>query len=102
MKIIYTPQARNDLREIRDYISHELRNPTAAKNVTDKVLKSIHLLADQPLLGVSVSEKTGRNTDFRCLFSGNYGVFYLPNDENIEIIRILDLRTDYMRMIFGN
>ena len=102
MRITYTPQARTDLREIRDYISQTLRNPTAAKNVTDKVIKSIHLLADQPMLGVSVEEKTGRSTAYRCLFSGNYGVFYIPGTDAIQVIRILDLRTDYMRTIFGN
>lgn len=102
MRITYTPQARTDLREIRDYISQTLRNPTAAKSVTDKVIKSVHLLSDQPMLGVSVAEKTGRATDYRCLLTGNYGVFYIPGTDAIRVIRILDLRTDYMRTIFGN
>ena len=34
MKIIYTPQAREDLREIKEYISSVLENPGAGKNVT--------------------------------------------------------------------
>lgn len=102
MKIVYSPQAREDLREIRDYIAHILKNPLAAKNITDKIIKSIHLLSDQPHLGIDVAEKTGRATDYRCLFSGNYGVFYIPRNEIIEVIRILDLRTDYMRTIFSD
>ena len=102
MKIVYSPQARDDLREIRDYIAHILKNPLAAKNITDKIIKSIHLLSDQPHLGIDVAEKTGRSTDYRCLFSGNYGVFYIPDNDKIEVIRILDLRTDYMRTIFSN
>ena len=34
MKIIYTPQAREDLREIKEYISSVLENPGAGKNIT--------------------------------------------------------------------
>ncbi len=102
MKIVYSPQAREDLREIRDYIAHILKNPLAAKNITDKIIKSTHLLSDQPHLGIDVAEKTGRATDYRCLFSSNYGVFYIPRNDIIEVIRILDLRTDYMRTIFSN
>lgn len=101
MKIVYSPQAREDLREIRDYITQVLKNPSAAKNVTDKIIKSTHLLSEQPHLGIDVAEKTGRATDYRCLFSGNYGVFYIPRNDITEVIRILDLRTDYMRTIFS-
>lgn len=99
MKLVYTPQSRQDLREIRDYIADDLKNPAAAKNITEKILKTAHLLSDQPYLGVSLNEKTGRDTDYRCLFSGNYGIFYLVSENRICIIRILDLRTDYMRII---
>ena len=33
MKLRYSPQAIWDLEEIRDYISFELQNPEAAKNI---------------------------------------------------------------------
>ena len=102
MKIIYSPQDRDDLRETPDSITQVLKYLSAAKNVTDKIIKSTHLLSDQPHLGIDVAEKTGRATDYRCLFSGNYGVFYIPDNDKIEVIRILDLRTDYMRTIFSN
>ena len=32
MNLRYTPQAILDLEQIRDYISHSLQNPDAAKN----------------------------------------------------------------------
>ena len=101
MKIIYTPQAREDLREIKEYISSVLKNPNAGKNVTSKILKTAHILAELPNSGFSMEEKTGRETNYRCLISGNYGIFYLISGNRIQIIRILDLRTDYMRIIFS-
>lgn len=99
MKIVYTPAAREDLREIKSYITNELKNPIAANNVTKKIINNIHTLSDFPQLGISVQEKTGRETDARCLISGNYGVIY-SCDNDVKIIRILDLRTDYMHLIF--
>lgn len=101
MKIVYTPQAREDLREIKHYISHNLQNPVAAKNVTDGIIKSIHRLSFMQNLGIELSEKIGRETDYRCLFSGNYGIFYIVSDNAVRIYRILDLRTDYMRVILS-
>lgn len=102
MKIVYTPQAKADLKEIRDYIKTVLQNPTAAQNITTKVIRNIHLLSAQPYIGISLSEKTGRDTEYRCLISGNYGVFYLVKENHIQIIRILDLRTDYMKSVFAD
>ncbi len=101
MKLYYAPQARNDLIEIREYISQHLQNPIAAKNVTSKILKTAGLLGGQPRLGFSVAEKTGRETDTLCMFSGNYGIFYKVTDQGILVLRILDARTDYMRFVFA-
>ena len=100
MKLSYTPQARADLREIQGYIADHLQNPTAAKHITTMVLKSAGRLTGFPRLGFSVSEKTGRETEARCLFRGNYGIFYLVNKEDILVLRILDVRTDYMKYVF--
>ena len=35
-KVIYSPAAKDDLRDIARYIIYELRNPQAAKNITGK------------------------------------------------------------------
>ena len=101
MKIYYSPQARLDLSEINDYISKSLQNPIAANNIIGKITKTAELLSEQSQLGFSVAEKTGRDTDIRCILSGNYGVFYQVLASEILIVRILDVRTDYLRFIFN-
>lgn len=102
MRIVYSPQARADLQEVRQYIAENLQNPQAAQKLTDRIVRSAHLLAQQPNLGIGLREKVNRDTDYRCLICGNYGVFYLPfEDEEIRIVRILDLRTDYMCILFA-
>ncbi|MGN1418887.1 MAG: type II toxin-antitoxin system RelE/ParE family toxin [Acutalibacteraceae bacterium] len=101
MKIIFSKQAREDLREINQYISDVLQNPIAAKNVIQRILKSCNRLSQQPNMGVSLQAKIGRKSDYRCLFCENYIAFYLVDDETIRINRILDGRTEYMKIIFS-
>ena len=102
MKIYYSSQARADLREICDYIEFKLYNPTASHHIAEQIIKSSHTLIEHPMLGISLNAKTGRETDYRCLVSGNYGIIYRADadSDTVIIIRILDLRTDYMKAIF--
>ena len=102
MIIKYTPQAQSDLQEIRDYISDVLKNPTAAKNVTGKIIRSCHLLSGQPHMGMSLQSKTGRDTPYRFLVCDNHIAIYEIEADCVCILRILDGRTDYMRIVFSN
>lgn len=101
MKIVYTPRARQDLREIRDYISNDLKNPIAANNVISQILSVAHQLERFPESGMLLSEKTGRETDYRCLSVSNYIIPYRIEGKAVKIIRILDARTDYIRLLWN-
>ena len=100
MKLIYSPQARDDLREIKTYIRDTLLNPTAAENVTQKILKSCALLKDNPKLGAELSGKVNRETDMRYLVIHQYIAFYRIDNDVIRVIRIRDARTNYLHIIF--
>ena len=90
MKLIYSPQARTDLREIKTYIRDTLMNPTAAENVTHNILKSCALLKDNPKLGAALSGKIGKETDIRYLIINHHIAFYRIDNEAIRVIRIRD------------
>ena len=100
MTLVYSPQARADLRDIKTYIRDALSNPIAAENVTRKILKSCALLKDNPKLGALLSGKTGKDTDMRYLIIGQYIAFYKTDDKAVRIIRIKNARTNYMHIIF--
>ena len=100
MKISYTPAAPADLREINTYISEELKNPIAAKNIVSKIIGNISNLSPFPEMGFSLSERIDRETEYRCLICENHIVFYLVKPSGVIIERILDARTDYMQIIF--
>ena len=100
MKLIYSPLARVDLREIKAYIRDNLQNPTAAENVTQRILKGCALLKDNPKLGAELSGKIDRDTDMRYLVINQHIAFYKIDTDIIRVIRIRDARTNYMHIIF--
>ena len=99
MKLRYAPEALNDLAEIKQYIKEELGSPIAAGKIISGILASCSLLKSQPRLGMELSKRIGRETDYRYLISGNYIVFYRIENKNISVYRIIDARTDYIRTI---
>lgn len=100
MTILYTPEARKDLINARQYIIENFFDETAAKNLTKKIVEKVALLAENPEMGVPLQSRVNRSTDFQLLVIDKHIAFYRVLEDNIYIIRILDTRTDYMREIF--
>ena len=48
MKVVYTFRARQDLRDIYDYIAFTLLAPDAAKNTTERILEAARGLQSMP------------------------------------------------------
>lgn len=100
MKIKYTPAAIADLQEIKNYISKVLHNPKAAGRIVKRIMDHCGNLKELPKLGMSLSAKTGQETDLRYLICDQYLAIYRVEEDMILIARILDGRTDYMRVLF--
>ena len=98
MNLRYTPQAMLDLQEIDDYISVKLQNPDAARRIIQSIARDAARLKDNPYLGFDLSKKTGRDLKGRGLVSGKYLLIY-DIDDSISILRVLETRVDYLRMI---
>lgn len=102
MTIKYRPAAIADLRRTVDYLSLELKNPKAASRLKTKILHNISHLKKHPNLGGKLSEKVeGYETEMRFLVVESQLVFYKVEDSTVEIVRILDGRTDYLARIFS-
>ena len=102
MRIQYCPAAIADLERACDYLRQALHNPDAADTLSARVLRSISLLRDNPYMGASLSAKYDElQTEVRYLIVSKQLVFYEVLDDRIEIIRILDGRTDYLAQLFG-
>jgi len=101
IKLLYTPQALNDLHEIRSYINEELLNPSASVNVLARITNKIRSLAEFPLMGSALSSIADVVTDYRYLVCGHYTAFYRYDSDAVYIIRILYGRRDFMKILFG-
>ncbi|MBU9713629.1 type II toxin-antitoxin system RelE/ParE family toxin [Evansella tamaricis] len=100
-KLRINPVAKNDLYDIKEYITKELDNPTAAINVVSKIIEDYEKLKEFPLFGLKLSSKIDVKTNYRYLISGNYIVFYKIDDEYVSIFRILYSRRDYVKLLMG-
>ena len=99
MKLRFTPEALNDLTEIKQYIAKDLGSPLAAGKIISGILASCSLLKNQPGLGMELSKRIGRETDYRYLISGKCIVFYRIEGNSVSVYRVIDSRTDYIRTI---
>ena len=99
MKLVIAPAAKEDLKEIKEYISVKLCNPTAAVNVVKKIIKDYKMLPDTPEIGIPLNRKIDVKTPFRFIISGNYLVFYQINHDTVEVHRVLYKGRDYFSIL---
>ncbi len=101
MKIVYRPAAIEDIKSTADYIEKELKNPQAAQRLKEKILYSVSLLKDNPNMGNSLSSKyEAVKNDYQYIIVNKQIVFYQTDNDTIEIVRVLDGRTDYLTHLF--
>ena len=99
--ILYTPEASDDLAEIKDYIAKQLENPGAALNTVQKITKRIRKLEQFPELGTRLSTKINIATDCRFLVCAYYIAFYRIDGNDVFVIRVLYGRRDYVKILFS-
>lgn len=99
MKLLISPAALQDLKDIKQYISVDLCSPSAAERTIRKIISAYSNLLNQPFMGAQLSAKINIDSQFRYLVSGNYLIFYQVNHD-IEIHRIIYGRRDYIKILF--
>ncbi len=100
-KLRLTPEAVNDLMQIKAYISDKLRNPIAAENTIRRITSSLRLLTQYAEAGASVESATGYKTELRFLVCGVYIVIYRVDGDTVSVARVFNGRQDYLRLLFG-
>ena len=101
-KVEVSPQAAEDLLEIKNYIKNELLNPIAAHNTVEKIVEAYEDLADYPEAGISVDRYVSFPTDYKFVLANNYSVFYRIDGDCVKIIRIMYSKRDFVRILFGD
>lgn len=101
-RVVVSPLAKNDLQDIRKYISSELENPLAAEKTLAQIIRRISELESFSNIGASLSSITKIETDYRYLVSGSYIIFYRSKEKTVYVDRILFGKRDYLSILFGD
>ena len=89
--VVYTSEARQDLRDIYEYIAYELLEPDTAAGQTNRIMKAARSLEQMPMRHRLYEEEPWHSQGLRFLPVDNYLIFYLPDETNniVNIIRIM-------------
>ena len=99
-KVTLSKEAQRDIIAIRNYIRDELCNPSAAKHIIACLKKSIQSLEKFSGRGRPLDALLSVHTEYRYLVCENYCIFYLEDNEQVIIVRILHQRQDSLRALF--
>ena len=101
MKVEYTFRARQDLRELYEYIAYTLQSPIAARGTADRIMETVRSLASMPKRNPLYKDEPWRSRGVRFVPVKNYLVFYMVNDEEeiVSVARILYGGRDISRQL---
>lgn len=92
-KVVYTQEAEQDLINIYNYISLELKVPVTARKQADRIMDFIRSLEKIPLRHKLYPDEPWYSRELRFCPVDNYLIFYLV-DETKKIVTII-------RIMFG-
>lgn len=92
--------AHNDMEELKAYLLREFGERTAGK-VLGEVYDDMGKLSAFPEMGKDILAEYGIASDYLCLVTHKNYVFYRIEDNFVRIIRVLDERRDFLRVLFG-
>lgn len=101
MKIVYTLQAQQDLKNIYEYISYSLLAPDTARSMYQKIIQSARSLESMPERNPLYKEEPWHSQGVRFLPVKNYLLFYVVNKQTstVSISRILYGGMDVSRQL---
>lgn len=85
-----SPQARADIKRIWRYVTREASD-TVADRLLDRIAAAAGMLAEYPYSGTARPEL---QPGLRSRPVGNYVIFYRPQADGIEVVRVLHGRQD--------
>ncbi|MDE5667848.1 MAG: type II toxin-antitoxin system RelE/ParE family toxin [Clostridia bacterium] len=100
-KYYFTQKAVNDIEDMLNYISVELCNPTAAKELNSEIFKNIEELSNFPDMGLLVENEYLADKSVRRILVNNYTIFYKVFDEEgkIYILRIVYAKRNFNEIL---
>ena len=95
-----TPQAAEDLLEIKNYIENELQNPIAAHNTVLNIVETYENLSTLAEAGIPVERYVPFPTGYKFVLANNNSIFYRIDGDIVRVIRIMYSKRDFARILF--
>ena len=83
--IIYSPEARDDLKDIYSYIAFDLLVPGIAKGQINRIRKTIRSLDFMPSRFSIVDWEPWKSMGMHKILVDNFVVFYTVDDNQMEV-----------------
>lgn len=100
MEISYSPEALDDLLYVKIDIEKQYGKEKSAE-IIKKITKNIRNLEYFPNSGVGLQKRWGIVSDYQYIYTQKNYVFYRIEENHVRIIRVLNEREDFMRILFG-
>lgn len=100
-KIEFLPIAKEDMDNIIYYISYNLKNITASKNLRDLFIKSLNYIIEFPYSNSIYKPLRNLSYEYRIYKTKNFLMFYTINEDKklITIMRILYQKMDISNIL---
>jgi len=97
--IEYSKESKQDLIDIKQYIKYHLQEPLIAQKLISKIKTEIDSLKDNPELYSIIDDDVIKRLEIRKLIVDNYIVFYRIKNNNIQIVRIMYGRRNWINLL---
>ena len=97
-KLEYLPNAHQDLINLVNYITYQLKNPIAADKLAEELIESAEKLTKMPYIHPLYFPIRPLKYEYRKLFVKNYIMFYRVEEQPIQrviIARIIYAKSNY-------
>ena len=97
--IRYSKEAKQDLIDIKKYIKYILQEPNIANKLIAKIRKEIDNLVNDAIIYSIIDDDFLKKLEIRKILVDNYIVFYRIKNKNIEIVRIMYGRRNWIALL---
>ena len=100
-KIIITPDAEDDLVELRNYIADVLLARDTARNYIRTIRKEIGSLSEMPARYKPVDDEPWHSRGIRRIMANNFFVYYRIDEDRkqVFVLNVIYARRDQLRML---
>ena len=100
-KIIITPDAEEDLFELRNYIADVLLARDTARNYIRTIRKEIGSLSEMPARYKPVDDEPWHSRGIRRIMANNFFMYYRIDEDRkqVFVLNVIYARRDQLRML---